>query len=1012
MEGYIIRKLLGIRLVVALFLMTLVGVPLLQVINSTSVAAAATYTWTNATTITGGAETFVQVTVDDANKQLSIPADEMILESTSSSKASCGQNGANVNRDGAVFNPSPTVKNGSSVADASFGRGNLIIVRPYVSATSATLVTFSDTSLETCVPHASSVSLQNVAGATWIDSQHIQYLDDTLTYQSVSGNTMTLKGKTPNNNFHPNQCAAEVLTIGDDTTGYMSAKTATLAVSTYQEGSGGQGACLRSTMQVSMTNQYIGNGIGTTGHWVANATDPNAAIVIDSVGADAAVYLKNGDTYLESSKNPISGQDMTLLHPSTCPGVVDNTMHVNPYTSATSATITAAANNGHGCSNATLIVGITAAYGNNGSASTTGTDPTTVNDGCSVSTNEAFRWLYCPLISSLQGVATSINGLIASQLIVPDSIFFNPTVQNIYNIFRNIGVALLVVFGLIMVVSQAADLELFAAHTVRKALPRIIIVAILISISWPLLRFTVDFFNDIGIWVGKIILSVSNYTYVGANGWSALGDKLILAMVAVGGITLLGAGGIISLLVSIVLLLFVGEFVLMIRWVIILLWILLTPIALAASTMDGTKKMYEFWKDTGETTMFMSPIIMGFLGSGTALAYIISSVKANDYFYNLLATVIFFAPYIALPFAFKLAGGLIGRVIEFAQGTHNQTIESKLQGYRQNAVAKNWNATKGGSRWNPNSGYTRWMGGNAVNFVGRHIGAGARGRFGFGITAAQRARGAAAMANNMNLTADAASKMDHNFAAQMNNEEAMVAVAFGNDANRLRRLRYFQDNTIEANGRTAGENRLASALAAGQTIQATQQMQAAAGDALIRSGKILDNRAEFQGMLDSISHGNGALRGSLKGAYQYTARQIGRADIGRDNDAASLEELDISSVIRQKPSSLANLFGPGRPAIPGGPAGPAPIVRAINESYTQAGRAGTDVRTAERHRAQAQHYADVLFAAQYNASLSSQQHGYLQGAIADINALDPNLMARAQQHYGDKFSRGQQPPSP
>src|SRR5581483_9763634 len=469
-------------------------------------------------------------------------------------------------------------------------------------------------------------------------------------------------------------CAASTIAIGDNTSGYQSAKTAQLTTSRFIE-SGAGGSCQNSTITIQMTNQYISGGVGTTGHWIANATDPNAAIVIDSVGADATTFVNKGDTYLESSKNPISGQDMTLLFPSTCKTTPDNTMHVNPYADATFATISAIRDNGHGCATATLTVALQSPYGGDSTTTTTGGNPTTTSDGCNVpTTNEPLRWIECPVISTLQGFASAINGFIGQQLSVPNGIFFNDGTQKVFNIFRNIGVAMLVLAGLIMVVSQAADLELFAAHTVRKALPRLIIVAILISISWPLLQFIIGFFNDIGFWTGKIILSITSYTNVGGGDagtiMSNIADGLILGLVAAGGIVLLGAGGIISLLVSFILFTIIGVFVLMIREIIILLCILITPLALASFVLPGTEKIGKFWQDTLITTLVMFPLIEGFLAAGTALASIILSVKSGDYGYHILAMLVFLAPYMALPFAFKLAGGLVGRVVDFAQGAH------------------------------------------------------------------------------------------------------------------------------------------------------------------------------------------------------------------------------------------------------------------------------------------------------------------------------------------------------
>lgn len=373
-------------------------------------------------------------------------------------------------------------------------------------------------------------------------------------------------------------------------------------------------------------------------------------------------------------------------------------------------------------------------------------------------------------------------------------------------------------------------------------------------------------------------------------------------------------------------------------------------------------------------------LIEGSLTGGAALASIILAVKGGSSFYRILALIVFIAPYLLIPLTFRITGGAIGRIAEFAQGTHHKTIEGRLQAGRQGIAAKNMKALSAGSRWNPNSRWTKWTGGAIVNRVGAHMGAGMRGRFGIG------AVGQAAMANNMVLSADAASKMDTNFAAQMNNEDAMAAVAFGNNAAALSKLRHFQTNS--AGVYTPGvvnQDKLKKALAAGRTIQATQQIQTAAADALVRSGKVLDNRSEFSAMIDSVAHGNGALAGSLDGNLRYTARQIGRQDIGRGDDYEALKEMDLPTLARQKPKSLKNLFGGNA------------IINAINASPL-----GSDEQ---------QHFADLLFAAQNNASLSPEQQQQIAKAVITVQSSrmygsgsGNDIMAKAATNYSKKFT--------
>jgi hypothetical protein len=65
--------------------------------------------------------------------------------------------------------------------------------------------------------------------------------------------------------------------------------------------------------------------------------------------------------------------------------------------------------------------------------------------------------------------------------------------------FRIIATSLLVIAGLVMIVSTALGFEILDAYTLRKTLPRLLVAIIGISLSWPLMRLAVDFFDTVGL---------------------------------------------------------------------------------------------------------------------------------------------------------------------------------------------------------------------------------------------------------------------------------------------------------------------------------------------------------------------------------------------------------------------------------------------------------------------------------------------------------------------------------
>ncbi len=614
-------------------------------------------------------------------------------------------------------------------------------------------------------------------------------------------------------------------------------------------------------------------------------------------------------------------------------------------------------------------------------------------------------WLLCPMYNLAISGVQQLNGAIQGALFIDTNALFgsssglssasSPTgFQASYNVFRNVGLSVLIIAGLVMVVSQAAGLEIFSAYAIRKALPRIVIAAIGMALVWPLMQVVITFSNDLGSWVSSIILIPASVpTPPNTTGWAAAGQfvlSLITTVVAGGGILLFAGWGLtggLSLLVTVLLGLLLGYIVLVIRQLVITICVLMAPLAIAASVLPGTERIWKLWRDTLLGALLMFPIIMGFISAGAAVSYITGQTArtTNNPALAVVAMIAYFAPYFMIPIAFRMTNGLMSNVFGMVND-RGKGMFDRLRKGREAQRAMNTQKLMAGSRFNPDSRLTKLLGGRVANRVGGHVGAGFRGRFGFGAT------GRVARANAAIMDAATAAKQDRNFASLVNNEEAMAAIALGNNREALEQLSYFRDDP-EA---------LERALAAGRTVQATPQMQTAALDALARSGKIVKNRQELSGMFDAISHGNGSMRAALQGNTRFTYRQVGRADLGRGNDYEALREMSMAEVGKQKASSLENLFaGETAQAANGTTQQRAPIVQAIRDSEARllaADRRG-DASAATGYDAEAQHFADILYAAQFNPYTSPEQQQRIARAIA---AAPPARMARAQANYRAK----------
>jgi hypothetical protein len=234
-----------------------------------------------------------------------------------------------------------------------------------------------------------------------------------------------------------------------------------------------------------------------------------------------------------------------------------------------------------------------------------------------------------------------------------------------------------------MVVSQAANLQIFDAYAFRKTLPRLLLAIIGIALSWEVLEFVIIFFNDMGHWIQDLVLTpfknaadptVSNPFAQGA------GISLVLsgALLGVGaGAILLGPLGIISLIITVFMALMVGLFVLATRSAIITMAIMTAPLAIACWVLPGTKKVWDFWQNALATALFIFPIIMLLIAAGKAMSFV-----AENGIMKILFLVL---PYVLLPLAFKLAGGLMQTVFSLTNDKSRGAFD-RMKNLRRSAV--------------------------------------------------------------------------------------------------------------------------------------------------------------------------------------------------------------------------------------------------------------------------------------------------------------------------------------
>lgn len=495
-------------------------------------------------------------------------------------------------------------------------------------------------------------------------------------------------------------------------------------------------------------------------------------------------------------------------------------------------------------------------------------------DECAALGDFSMRWIACPLLTASIKTVSALDKLLEEYLHYDTQIFDRKTDKgkNFYaawSTFRGIALALVLVAGLVMVVSQGTGMQLFDAYTVKKVMPRLLIAVIGITLSWPILQFVITFFNDTGHWIQDIILmpfqSVAQST--GDKGVAeGFGAATILITAFFGTATyafFLGPIGILSLVGTVMLALLVGFVVLIIRSVVITIAVIFAPLAIACYILPNTKKVWDFWQNAITTALTIFPIIMALLAAGKALSLVTDE--------GLMKVLFVVAPYFFLPFAFKLAGGLMSTIFSITNDRGRGAFD-RLRNARQNQMKMRSEKWREGTLYRDNA-FTR-----QINQVGRRVGAY---QSGAGLSAfSGGARGRKALAYYDGVVGDKALKRNEILGFLQNDDDANAVLGMSGGslagAEQAARDLFTDENGVynEARGRAAingaraaGINRT-NALAAAKTTMLNKARAFEAGNvrALDRGvRRLARNDDEYTNLGHTLA---------------FFARDKGRADLG------------------------------------------------------------------------------------------------------------------------------------
>lgn len=479
---------------------------------------------------------------------------------------------------------------------------------------------------------------------------------------------------------------------------------------------------------------------------------------------------------------------------------------------------------------------------------------------------KAVTFLICSVIDTASYAVGGLDSAISGLLTVNTSDIFSGTASgNAYhtawNSFRVFALGLLVIAALIMLVSQAADVEIVSAYTIRKVLPRILISVVLISLSWNLLELLCNLSNDAGNGLRELIYMP--FKDLPNGGEIGGGSLFVLTLIGTGGALALGWIGLLSFVVTGLIASLTGAAVLIIRKMLLMIVIIMAPFAIAASVLPNTRKVYDVWKETLIATLVVFPIITMFIAIGRVFSVFAFNAPGNQTINQIIAVIAYFGPYFLITRSFKMAGGLVARVGGMAD-RQAQSLSGRVKKYRSNKIDENMGKMAAGQRFQGNNPFARAF--NSTTF-GAATYAKSPAKVGF-LTNKNVRKAAMAQQRAINTMHY---KDQPWFKALAHNDKALRAQTYASAAEA--RANMAADFAMSEADVEAG---IAAAKANGGF---GRNQQLAAVNQLFATGTGYDNLPQALNSITRVAGNNTEMAMGIIGEGNFTSGEVGRADL-------------------------------------------------------------------------------------------------------------------------------------
>lgn len=294
-------------------------------------------------------------------------------------------------------------------------------------------------------------------------------------------------------------------------------------------------------------------------------------------------------------------------------------------------------------------------------------DPAPDDTQCSIG---MLGWILCPVLSFIASVNDKVYDILKNWLVLApfqtSDGGSNAAAYDTWQKFRDIANVMFIVAFVAIIYAQITG-RASSEYGLRRRMPRIIIVALLVNISYILCGVLVDIINVTGDSLFRLLVN----TTIEGSGVSqyATWEKIVANVTLAGGaaagtLALLGnLAALVPMLLAAFIAMVTTFLVLLFRQAAIILLVILSPLAFAMLVLPSTEKWFNKWKDFFLQLLFIYPVFALVFGGSNMAAEIIrgSAEESGEVLLSIFSLAVQVLPLFLIPLILKLGSSVANR---------------------------------------------------------------------------------------------------------------------------------------------------------------------------------------------------------------------------------------------------------------------------------------------------------------------------------------------------------------